>query len=96
MDEILFDEVENSRTRHIGFITGGTRFDFTLTSSNHFFGKTIVNCLQSNRSALLDADDMHNIEYLAKLFKLSEEDARHLSNFLEHFLHDRVKNEQYT
>ncbi|GAX88801.1 DUF3055 domain-containing protein [Effusibacillus lacus] len=95
MDEILFDEVETTRTRHIGFITGGKRFDFTLTNSEHFFGKTIVTCLQSNRSALLDGDDIENIEYLAKFFNLSMEDAQHLSSFLKLPLTNPVRTEQY-
>lgn len=95
MDQILFDEVETTRTRHIGFITGGTRFDFTLTNSDHFFGKTIVTCLQSNRSALLDSDDIENIDYLAKCFKLTHEDAKHLSNFLKVPLTNSTRAEQY-
>ncbi len=95
VDEILFDEVETTRTRHIGFITGGKRFDFTLTNSEHFYGKTIVTCLQSNRSALLDGDDVENIDYLANWFKLSLEDAQHLSNFLKESLTDPVRHQQY-
>ncbi|BCJ87199.1 DUF3055 domain-containing protein [Effusibacillus dendaii] len=95
MDQILFDEVETTRTRHLGFITGGKRYDFSLTNTEHFYGKTIVTCLQSNRSALLDRDDMDNIDYLAKFYNLSLEDAQHLSNFLRESLTDPVRHEQY-
>ncbi|MFC4766872.1 DUF3055 domain-containing protein [Effusibacillus consociatus] len=95
MDQILFDEVETTRTRHIGFITGGKRFDFTLTNSEHFYGKTIVTCLQSNRSALLDSHDIENIEYLAKFFNLTQEDAQYLSNFLKLPLTDSLRHDQY-
>lgn len=95
MDQILFDESESTRTRHIGFITEGKRFDFTLTYSDLFYGKTIVTCLQSNNSALLDGHDVENLDYLGKMFNLTAEDAMHLSNFLKVPLGDPVRNEQY-
>lgn len=95
MDQILFDEVETTRSRHIGFITGGRRFDFTLTNTEHFYGKTIVTCLQSNRSALLDGDDVENIDYLAKFFNLTHDDAYHLSNFLKVPLTNSLHRDEY-
>lgn len=95
MDQILFDESESTRTRHVGFITEGKRFDFTLTYSGLFYGKTITTCLQSNKSALLDGHDIENLDYLGKMFNLTAEDAKHLANFLKVPLGDPVRNDQY-
>lgn len=95
MDQVLFDEVETTRTRHIGFITEGRRFDFTLTYSDLFCGKTMVTCLQSNKSALLDGHDVDNLDYLGKTYNLNSIDTGHLANFLKVPLSDPSLNEQY-
>lgn len=95
MIEILFDQEEITKVRHVGFIVGGTRFDFTITNSQHFFGKKIVTCLQSNRSAILDLHDVNMQETLTTFFNLSMEDAGHLANLLEDPLGDQLLHSQY-
>ncbi|GIM45382.1 hypothetical protein DNHGIG_09310 [Collibacillus ludicampi] len=95
MEQILFDHEETTRTRHVGFIKGGRRFDFTLTYSQHFLGKTIVTCLQTGRSALLDIHDIHIPDILSSKFGLNDEEARHLAGFLETPLSDRMIHTQY-
>lgn len=95
MEHILFDEMETTRTRHIGFISGGTRFDFMLTYSEHFLGKTVVLCLQSKRGDLLDSHDVLDIDLLSRKFSMSHEDAQHLSNALQPFIADEQIRPQY-
>ncbi|WP_018131656.1 DUF3055 domain-containing protein [Effusibacillus pohliae] len=95
MEQILFDHQETTHTRHVGFVAGGTRFDFVLIHSQHFFGKTIVTCLQSNRSALLDTHDVNIVDELAGLFNLQREDALHLADFLKVPLSDRLLRSEY-
>jgi hypothetical protein len=95
MDQILFDETEETRTRYLGFILEGNRYDFALNYSGHFFGKTLVTCLQSNRSALLDSRDTDHPEYIAATFGLKEEEAQHLAHFLRELLGDAMPENQY-
>lgn len=95
MDLVLFDESESTQTRFVGFVTEGNRYDFTVTYSQHFWGKAIVTCLQSHRSALLDGHDAHNVEYLSSKFNLSSEEAVHLSAFLQTMLDDQLHHDQY-
>lgn len=95
MEQILFDELEATRTRHIGFISGGKRFDFMLTYSDQFLGKTVVLCLQSKRGDLLDSNDVRDIELLSRKFALSPEEAAHLSDALQPLICDAYIRPQY-
>ncbi|GIM48354.1 hypothetical protein DNHGIG_39030 [Collibacillus ludicampi] len=95
MEHILFDEMETTRTRHIGFISGGKRFDFMLTFSEHFLGKTVVLCLQSKRGDLLDSHDVHDVDLLCRKFAMTPEDASHLSNALQTMISDEFIRPQY-
>lgn len=95
MNQILFDHEEMTRTRHVGFIAGDTRFDYMLTYSQHFFGKTVVTCLQSKKSAILGGEDLEMLEEFADQFGLALEDAEHLARFLEGPLSDQLLRTKY-
>lgn len=95
MNQILFDQAETTRTRYIGFIADGIRYDFTITNSQYFFGKAIVTCLQSGRSNLLDIHDINIPDYLVKMFNLTYREARNLSEYLEGPLSDRLLQSKY-
>lgn len=80
----LYDEQENVAVRFVGFTTEDVRYDFGIVHTNMFFGKPLVICMQTGRSALLDASDLQNHEYLQRVFKIhSLQEARDLSLFFE-------------
>jgi hypothetical protein len=69
----LYDESEKVQVRFVGFTTESTRFDFGIVYTNKFFGKPLVVCMQTGRSALLDPKDLEDTEYLKTAFKITDE-----------------------
>ncbi|WP_226375189.1 DUF3055 domain-containing protein [Effusibacillus dendaii] len=79
----MYDDKEKTETRYIGFVGEYGRFDLMITTTAHFYGKKVVTCLQSNRSAILNEKDAVNALYLEEAFGLGSEDmAKELSRFL--------------
>jgi hypothetical protein len=70
--EKLYDEHEKVHVRFVGFTTYDTRYDFGIVSTNMFFGKPLVVCMQTGRSALLDPKDIEDVEYLQRAFHITE------------------------
>lgn len=68
----LYDEQENVKVRFVGFVTENTRYDFGIVYTNMFFGKPLVICMQTGRSALLDPDDIEDLDHLQNVFQISE------------------------
>jgi hypothetical protein len=79
----MYDETEDTRTRFVGFIGETKRFDLSLTTSNRFFGKTLVHDIQNGRSAIIGKDDLEEEGYLEHVYQLTEEEASELHSFLE-------------
>lgn len=71
--EKLYDEQEKVKVRFTGFTTEQTRYDFGIVYTNMFFGKPLVVCMQTGRSALLDPKDLEDSEYLKSAFKITDE-----------------------
>ncbi len=69
----LYDESEKVKVRFVGFTTESTRYDFGIIYTNMFFGKPLVVCMQTGRSALLDPKDLEESEYLKTAFKINDE-----------------------
>jgi len=69
----LYDESEKVKVRFIGFTTESTRFDFGIVYTNLFFGKPLVVCMQTGRSALLDHKDLEDSEYLKSAFNITDD-----------------------
>lgn len=95
-DERLYDEVERSQVRYIGFTTDTSRYDFAFVYTNMFFGKTLVVDMQTGRSALLSENDVDNIEYLQKLYSIDEpQEAEELASFFKSILPPLPLENQY-
>ncbi len=85
--ERLYDENETVKVRFVGFTTDEVRYDFGLIYTNMFFGKPLVVCMQTGRSALLDPQDIQNLEHLQQLFKIkSIKEAEDLAEFFKETL----------
>lgn len=81
--DFLSDSTEQTTTRFVCFITESlTRFDLAITTTNRYYGKKLVTDLQSGTTAIIGPDDLEEEGYLEHVFKLSEEAAGELNNFL--------------
>jgi Protein of unknown function (DUF3055) len=68
--EKLYDEHEKVKVRFVGFTTKDVRYDFGIVYTNMFFGKPLVICMQTGRSALLDPKDIEDHESLQRIFRI--------------------------
>ena len=85
--DFLYDVTEDTRTRFVSFIGESMkRFDLAITSSNRFYGKKLVTDIQMGKTAILGPDDIGMEGYLAHIFKLTEEEAAELVDFLEQII----------
>lgn len=73
MFEHLYDETEQANVNFIGCISDRARYDFSIIYSNHFFGKPLVVCMQTGRSAVIGAEDLRNVDYIQKMFHITDE-----------------------
>ena len=81
--DFLADTTEQTTTRFVCFITPSMkRFDLAITTTGHFYGKKMVTDLQSGRTALIGPDDLEEEGYLQFAYKLTDEEAAELHEFL--------------
>jgi hypothetical protein len=81
--DFLSDVTEQTSTRFMTFITPNlNRFDLAITTTDRFYGKKMVTNLQSNVTAIIGPDDLEEEGYLEYVFKLTEEAAEELREFL--------------
>ena len=80
----MYDDSEDTQTRFVGFV-GDHRWDLAITKTQHFYGKSLVVCLQTNRVGILGNDDLEDdkLYLLGRTFGLDDEDQTiELRNFL--------------
>ena len=96
MFEIIYHIDESSNVQHVGFISNDCRYDFSIIYTNHFFGKTIINCIQTGLSVLADNSELMDPTFLLNSFKLkSIEEASTISSFLQSQIPGLASFEQY-
>ncbi|MDV2684143.1 DUF3055 domain-containing protein [Alkalihalophilus lindianensis] len=78
----LYNDVEETRTRFVSFMGESQRFDLAIINSSRYYGKQLVLDVQSNRFAIIGADDLEEPGYLEHAYQISEEDASELRSFL--------------
>ncbi|KMJ55713.1 DUF3055 domain-containing protein [Alkalihalophilus sp. As8PL] len=78
----LYNDVEETRTRFVSFMGESQRFDLAIINSSRYYGKQLVLDVQSNRFAIIGADDLDEPGYLEHAYQISEEDASELRSFL--------------
>ncbi|GMA49200.1 hypothetical protein GCM10025857_05570 [Alicyclobacillus contaminans] len=80
---ILYDATESTTTRFVGYAGEGARFDLAITQTDHFYGKRLVYLIQSGKTAILDAEEASDIDYVQRVFGLTNTaEAEELSAFL--------------
>lgn len=84
MFERLYDVSEHASLNYVGYMTDTTRYDFAIVYTGHFYGKPLVVCMQTGRSATLCSDDLSRLDILQRMYNLSDElEARRLADLLE-------------
>ncbi len=78
----LYDDIEQTRTRFVSFMGEEQRYDLAITQTERYYGKSLVFDLQGNRFAIIGRDDLDEPGYLESTFKLTEEEAIELRDFL--------------
>ncbi|WP_192043384.1 DUF3055 domain-containing protein [Paenibacillus lycopersici] len=82
--DFMSDTTEDTSTRFVTFITPNLkRFDLAIMTTNRFYGKKLITDLQSGRTAIVGQDDLDEEGYLEFAYKLTEEEAADLRQFLE-------------
>ncbi|WP_028782628.1 DUF3055 domain-containing protein [Thalassobacillus devorans] len=82
--EKLYDEMEQSNVRFVGFTTQEGRYDFGIIYTSQFFGKPLIVCMQTGQSALFDSADVKDLDFLQKKFRLPNKSvAVDLAAFLD-------------
>jgi len=82
----MYDQQEDTQTRFVGFV-GNHRWDLAITTTDHFYGKSLVVNIQSGRAAILNREDTEETEeklyLLGQHFGLTdEEQITELAEFL--------------
>ncbi|WP_010269967.1 DUF3055 domain-containing protein [Paenibacillus senegalensis] len=95
MFDKLYEETEKANIQFIGYASESSRYDFAIIFTEHFFGKPIVLCMQTGRSALLCQDDLSNLEHLQRCFSIRPAEAEELSHFLRQRLPFVALHDQY-
>ncbi|PYZ93292.1 hypothetical protein CR194_08850 [Salipaludibacillus keqinensis] len=94
--ERLYDETERVNVQFVGMTTEQSRYDFGIVYTNLFFGKPLITCMQSGRSVLLSREDLEDVDYLKKVFRVNnEQDAEALCEFFKSALPTTVLENQY-
>lgn len=95
MLENLYDVTESSNVNFVGCVSEESRFDFAIIYTSHFFGKTLVVCMQTGRSAPLSADDLGDTDFLRSRFLVTDEAAIELRSLLRSRLPSMEMKDQY-
>ncbi|WP_173275376.1 DUF3055 domain-containing protein [Paenibacillus sp. NEAU-GSW1] len=81
--DFMSDTTEETSTRFVTFIAPSLkRFDLAITNTNRFYGKKLITDLQSGKTAIIGPDDLEEEGYLEHTFKLEEDEANELAQFL--------------
>jgi len=81
--DFMSDTTEQTTTRFVTFITPAlNRFDLAIMTTDRFYGKKLITNLQSGITAIIGPDDLAEEGYLERAYKLNEEEAAELSQFL--------------
>lgn len=85
--DILYEDSETTKIRYISFIgSSNTRFDLAVINTDRFYGKVLVIDILGGRTVIIGRDDLAEPGYLEESFKINEEEANDLYDFLSNFV----------
>ncbi|WP_064092869.1 DUF3055 domain-containing protein [Rossellomorea aquimaris] len=82
----LYDDMENTRTRFVSFMGEEQRYDLAIVQTDRYYGKSLVLDLQGSLFAIMGRDDLEEPGYVERVFKLTEEEANELREFLSEII----------
>ncbi|MCZ8519364.1 MULTISPECIES: DUF3055 domain-containing protein [Paenibacillus] len=81
--DYLYDGTEETTTRFVCVVGESLRrFDLAITTTNRFYGKKLVTDLQTGKTCVIGPDDLEEEGYLEHAYKITEEEAAELREFL--------------
>ncbi|MDG4657085.1 DUF3055 domain-containing protein [Ectobacillus antri] len=78
----LYDETVTTQTRFVSFVGENQRHDLALVFSDRYYGKVLVLDILRNLFAIIGRDDLDEPGYLEYAYKMDEETAEELRQFL--------------
>lgn len=78
----LYDFIEKANIRYISFTGMERRFDLAIILTDQFFRKLLILDMQSNCFGIIGEDDLEEEGFLEQTFKLNENEANELRDFL--------------
>lgn len=95
MIEQLYEVTERAPLNFVGFMTEDKRYDLAIVHTRNFYGKPLVICMQSGRSAALGREDLARTDQLMDIYKLEDgAEAEELAEFLAMHLPDRCSTDE--
>lgn len=85
--DILYEDSETTKIRYTSFIgSSNTRFDLAVINTDRFYGKVLVIDILGGRTVIIGRDDLAEPGYLEESFKINEDAANDLYDFLSNFV----------
>lgn len=82
IDMYLYDDIEPSQVRFVGFVGEHSRYDLVLIQTDRHYGKTLVLNTQTNKFGIIGTDDLEEEGYIAYILGANEEEADEITDYL--------------
>ncbi|EGQ2782285.1 DUF3055 domain-containing protein [Staphylococcus pseudintermedius] len=82
IDMFLYDDMEPSQIRFVGFVGEHSRYDLVLIQTDRHYGKTLVLNTQTNKFGIIGTDDLEEEGYIAYILGVSEEEGDEIAAYL--------------
>ncbi|OSP17042.1 DUF3055 domain-containing protein [Staphylococcus agnetis] len=82
IDMFLYDDLEPSQVRFVGFVGDHSRYDLVLLQTDRHYGKTIVLNTQTNKFGIIGTDDLEEEGYIAYILGVNDDEAEEITAFL--------------
>ncbi|AVP36596.1 DUF3055 domain-containing protein [Staphylococcus felis] len=87
IDMFLYDDIEPSQIRFVGFVGEHSRYDLVLIQTDRHYGKTLVLNTQTNKFGIIGTDDLEEEGYIAYILGVSDEEADEITEYLSQVIH---------
>ncbi|QLK85593.1 DUF3055 domain-containing protein [Staphylococcus sp. 17KM0847] len=82
IDMFLYDDIEPSQIRFVGFIGEHSRYDLVLIQTDRHYGKTLVLNTQTNKFGIIGTDDLEEEGYIAYILGVNDDEADEITAYL--------------
>ncbi|ARJ51373.1 DUF3055 domain-containing protein [Staphylococcus lutrae] len=82
IDMFLYDDIEPSQIRFVGFVGEISRYDLVLIQTDRHYGKTLVLNTQTNKFGIIGSDDLAEPGYIAYILGVNEDEGDEITAYL--------------